>query len=464
MPIKDLQTREIHVSEIKPAYYNPRRELHPGDTEYEKLKQSLLEFGYIDPIVWNEYNGRMIGGHQRYNILVNDLGVEKLTVSVVHIEDEEKERALNIALNQISGEWDEDKLSEILAELSNESLELTGFEDFEIRDYLEKYDPTLDPDMVEDDDFDTDAVAELIITPYVKYGDLWELGPHRLLCGDATVQADYKKLTDGRTMDMVFTDPPYNVDYTGKTSEQLKIENDKMADSEFYHFLKTAYSNMLFVTKKGGPIYVTFADTERITFQKAMEDAGWLYKQTLIWVKNTIVLGRQDYHWQHEPILYGWAPGEAHAWYGERNKSTIWDELKNIKEMDKQELIDLVNDVLNHQNTTVIRVPKLAASTDHPTKKPLALIAHYIANSSRRHDAIIDPFGGSGSTLIAADKMDRIGYLMEYDPRYAQVTIERYINHKRNEGHDVYVTRGNKRMAYHEVAIEDYEVTTNEGG
>jgi DNA modification methylase len=392
----------IPIEMINPAPYNPRIDLQPGDEEYEKLKRSIEEFGYVEPLVWNRRTGNLVGGHQRYKILVNEKGLKELDVSEVDL-DETREKALNIALNKISGDWETTKLAELLQELqaSDEiDFELTGFSEEEFDELLEQLDIELEPDVeyeeVEDDEFDVESELENIEEPITKRGDIWLLGEHRLLCGDSTNLEEVQRLMNGKRAAMVFTDPPYNVDYTGKTKDALKIQNDHMDNESFYRFLYDAFSVMYKVTEEGGPIYVCHADSEGLNFRKAMIDSGWLLKQCIIWVKNSIVLGRQDYHWQHEPILYGWKPGAAHKWAGDRKQSTVW-------EYDKPQ-----------------------RNAEHPTMKPVPIPAKAIQNSSYKGDIVFDPFGGSGSTLIAAEKTGRICYTVELDPKYCDVIVKRY--------------------------------------
>lgn len=396
-----MEIKQISVDKINLAPYNPRKDLKPTDPEYEKLKRSIEEFGYVDPLVWNKRTGNLVGGHQRFKILV-EKGLKEIEVSVVDL-DETKEKALNIALNKISGDWETTKLTELLQELqaSHEiDFELTGFSEEEFDELFKQLDIELEQDVgyeeVEDDEFDVESELEKIEEPETKLGDIWELGPHRLICGDSTDKLVIAKLMDGKLAAMVFTDPPYNVDYEGKTKDSLKIMNDKMDNDKFYQFLLALYSSMYGATEEGGAIYVCHADSEGLNFRKAMIDSGWLLKQCIIWVKNSIVLGRQDYHWQHEPILYGWKPGKAHKWNGDRKQSTVWN-------FDKPQ-----------------------RNGEHPTMKPVGLVAKAIQNSSMKNDIVLDVCGGSGTTLIAAEQTDRICYLSELDPRYCDVIKQRY--------------------------------------
>ena len=412
-----MQIERMKIAELNPAKYNPRKDLQPGDPEYEQLKKSITAFGYVDPIIVNKRNNIVIGGHQRLKILT-ELGNEVVDVSVVDL-DEKEEKALNVALNKISGEWDMPMLQDILFELNTDGfdMESIGFSIEELQAF-----EFSEPDAPQEDAFDAEKAAEEITDPVTKPGDIYILGKHRLLCGDATKLNDVQRLMDGKTADMVFTDPPYNVDYTGGTEEHLKIQNDKMADADFYKFLLQAYENMFVAVKPGGAIYVFHADSEGLNFRKAMVEAGWLLKACLIWVKSSLVLGRQDYQWQHEPILYGWKPGASHTWNSDRKQTTVW-------EFDKP-----------------------SRNADHPTMKPVGIPAKAIENSSKNGALILDLFGGSGTTLIAAEQTGRVCYTMELEPKYADVIVRRYIEWV-GSSDAVFLERAGERIPYKELAI-----------
>ncbi|MDF2911217.1 MAG: methylase family protein [Sporolactobacillus laevolacticus] len=387
--------KKIPVSKINPALYNPRIDLQAGDSDFERLKRSLDAFGYVEPLVWNERTGNLVGGHQRFKILKAS-GHTEIDVSVVNL-DLDKEKALNIALNKISGDWDDSKLLALLQDL-NESdigIDLTGFDESELNDLIEQLESQM-PVEIEDDEFDVDEELNSIEEPETKPGDIWELGPHRLICGDSTDQQTIDRLMDGQLASMVFTDPPYNVDYEGKTDDSLKIMNDKMNDDQFYQFLHDLYLTMLGATKEGGAIYVCHADSEGYNFRRAMIDAGWLMKQCIVWAKNSFVMGRQDYQWQHEPILYGWKPGAPHQWCGDRKQSTVWN------------------------------YDKPQRNGEHPTMKPIPLVAQAIQNSSMKGEIVLDVCGGSGTTLIACEQTGGICYMSELDPKYCDVIKKRY--------------------------------------
>ncbi len=386
----------IQIDSLSPAEYNPRKDLKPEDPEYKKIKRSIEEFGYVDPVIIND-DLTIIGGHQRWKVL-KDLGYEIIECVTVHLS-KEKEKALNLALNKISGEWDEQALAALLKELKEEELDMaiTGFDDSEISKLLD----SLVDDTILDDNFEPPEDIDTVQTD-IKLGDRIELGPHRLLCGDATNPEHFRQLMENSTADMVFTDPPYNVDYTGKTKDSLKIQNDHMSSDAFREFLTLAFSNARDASKAGASIYVCHADSEGYNFRGALNDAGWKIKQCIIWAKDHFVLGRQDYQWQHEPILYGWNQG-AHAWYGDRKQSTIW------------------------------HIDRPTINREHPTMKPVGLVGNAIRNSSKAGDIIFDAFLGSGNTLIAADRLGRKCYGMEIDPRYCQVICDRYKAEKREK-------------------------------
>lgn len=379
----------IDINKLIPATYNPRKDLKPDDAEYIKIKNSIVKFGFVSPLVINK-DMTVIGGHQRLKVL-KDLRITEVECIVVDL-DKTNEKALNIALNKIQGDWDEDKLEALLQELKLEEFDmnLTGFDFDEVDEILNDINGT------KEDNFDVDSAYEEIEEPITKPGDIWILGNHRLMCGDSTHKDDIMRLMNNQDADMLLTDPPYNVDYVGKTAEALKIKNDNMDDNQFYEFLRKVFENMYIVTKEGASIYVFHADTEGINFRKAFKDAGFKLAECLIWKKDCFVMGRQDYQWQHEPILYGWKEGTAHYFINDRTQSTIL-------EFDR---------------------PK--QSTLHPTMKPIDLIAKLIKNSSKENDIILDLFGGSGSTIIAAEQLNRNCYTMELDPKYCDVIVKRW--------------------------------------
>ena len=407
------------TAELIPAKYNPRKDLKPGDPEYEKLKRSLEQFGYVEPVIWNKTTGRVVGGHQRLKVLI-DMGIQEVECVVVELS-EEKEKALNIALNKISGAWDNEKLALLITDLQGADFDvsLTGFDAAEIDDLFKE---SLQ-DGIKDDDFDVEA--ELKKPAVSKLGDLWQLGNHRLYCGDSTKKETYDLLMAGKLANLVVTDPPYNVNYEGNAG---KIKNDNMGNDAFYQFLFDSFFNMEKVMADDASIYVFHSDTEGLNFRKAFSDAGFYLSGTCIWKKQSIVLGRSPYQWQHEPILFGWKKKGRHQWYTGRKESTIW-------EYDK---------------------PK--KNEYHPTMKPVPLIAYPIMNSSMSNCLVLDPFGGSGTTLIACEQSKRICYMVELDEKYCDVIVKRYyqysLEHKNSDeaGSDIYVIRDGQCLKYSDIA------------
>lgn len=407
----------IKVERLLPADYNPRKDLKSGDAEYEKLKRSIEQFGYVEPVIWNKTTGRVVGGHQRLKVLL-DMGITEVECVVVEM-DEEKEKALNIALNKISGEWDKDKLALLISDLQGTDFDvsLTGFEPAEI-DALFK--DTL-KDGVKEDDFDVDA--ELRKPTVTRLGDVWTLGRHRLVCGDSTKAETFDLLMAGKKANLVVTDPPYNVNYEGSAG---KIKNDNMADEAFYNFLLAAFKNTEAAMADDASIYVFHADTEGLNFRRAFADAGFYLSGTCIWKKQSLVLGRSPYQWQHEPVLFGWKKKGKHQWYTGRKESTIW-------EFDK---------------------PK--KNGDHPTMKPIPLLAYPIMNSSMSNTLVLDPFGGSGSTLIACEQTDRSCFTIELDEKFCDVIVKRYIEQVGSDA-EVSVQRDGLTYTYAEIAGADDE-------
>jgi len=400
-----------NAAELLPAGYNPRKDLKPGDPEYEKLKRSISEFGYVEPVIWNKRTGNVVGGHQRLKVLL-DTGITDIDCVVVDM-DAEKEKALNVALNKISGDWDNEKLALVISDLQGADFDvsLTGFDPAEIdalfRDTLE--------DGVKEDDFD--VAAELEKPCISKLGDVWILGRHRLICGDSTKAETYELLMDGKKANLVVTDPPYNVNYEGAAG---KIKNDNMENEAFYEFLLAAFNNTEAVMAQDASIYVFHADTEGLNFRKAFSDAGFYLSGACIWKKQSLVLGRSPYQWQHEPVLFGWKKKGKHNWYADRKQTTIWEFEKPKK------------------------------NADHPTMKPVALVAYPILNSSLTNCIVLDPFGGSGSTLIACEQTDRICHTIELDEKYCDVIMKRYIEQTGNAD-GVSVIRDGVTYRYDEV-------------
>ena len=411
--IKLPEQRMMKISELKPATYNPRVELKPGMPEYEKIKASIETLTFAAPVVVNKRTGyTIVGGHQRVNV-AKDLGYTEVPCSIVDLSLVD-EKELNIALNKITGEWDPVKLVDLIKDIQStegSDIGVIGFDPPEIDQLFNK----VHDKKIKEDDIDVDA--ELEKPKVAKLGDVWCLGEHRVICGDSTDPNTFNVLMDGKKANMVLTDPPYNVNVEETAG---KIKNDNMADEDFYKFLFDAFVNMEANMASDASIYVFHADTEGYNFRKAFKDAGFYLSGCCIWKKNSLVLGRSPYQWQHEPCLFGWKKGGKHNWYSDRKQTTIW-------EYDR---------------------PK--ASKDHPTMKPVALMAYPIQNSCMSNCIVLDPFLGSGSTLIACDQTERICYGVELDEKFVDVIVKRYIE---NAGSDekVFVIRDGKKISYKDI-------------
>lgn len=393
------------IIELKEYENNPRN----NEAAVDAVAKSIEEFGFKVPIVITSEHV-IIAGHTRLKAS-KKLGLTEVPCIIADDLTDEQIKAFRLADNKTAelATWDFSKLEDELASIEMD-MSLFGFEDLE-----EEV-----PDNATDDDFDPDS--EITEIPYAKNGDIFVLGGHRVMCGDATEALDVEKLIQDDIIDLTFTDPPYNVDYEGTAG---KIMNDKMEDNTFYLFLFKAFENIFKHTKPGGGIYVCHADTEGLNFRNAFKDAGFKLASCLIWVKNALVLGRQDYHWRHEPILYGWKEGAAHYFIDDRTQDTIWEYNKPKK------------------------------NEEHPTMKPLELCGRAISNSSKVGEIVLDLFGGSGSTLIASDQLKRKARLMELDERFVDVIVRRYLKATRNYEESFLIRDGNK---YPLSDIEEYQV------
>lgn len=412
------------LSDLKPAEYNPRIPLRPEDKEYQDIKRSIEDNGYLDPIVIN-YDGTIIKGHQRRTVMM-DLGIKEAEVVVLEIRDKGKEKQANIALNKITGRWDDLKLKDLLLdlELNDYDLESTGFTVDELDDLCVSLEKELE---AEEDDFDPEEEYNEIEEPVTQRGDIWILGRHRLMCGDSTSELDVSQLMAGEEADLVITDPPYNVNY-----KDGSIKNDNMDEGSFEVFLQNAFLAMFEFMRQGAAAYIFHADSEGLAFRKAFVDAGFKLAECLIWEKNSFVLGRQDYQWRHEPILYGWKEGAAHYFIDDRSQDTVLleDEL-DLESMKKQDLITYIHQIIDSQKdkTTVIFENKPTKNDVHPTMKPVALIGKLMKNSSKPEWNVLDLFGGSGSTLMAAEQLNRTAFLMELDEKFCDVIVRRWENY-----------------------------------
>ena len=381
---RKLEWRQI--ADLIPYARNARTH---SDEQVAQIAASIKEFGWTNPILVDGENG-IIAGHGRL-AAARKLGNTEVPVIELTGLSEAQKRAYILADNKLAlnAGWDTDMLIEELKELKEMDfdLELTGFSDKEISDFLVEEVEGLT---------DEDAVPDVPEEPKTKLGDIYQLGKHRLMCGDSCSLTDMEKLCDGQLVDMWLTDPPYNVAYEGKTKDALKIQNDSMGDDQFRQFLRDAYVTADLVMKAGAVFYIWHADSEGYNFRGAAQDAGWKVRQCLIWKKSTMVMGRQDYHWKHEPCLYGWKEGAGHLWATDRKQ------------------------------TTILEFDKPSRNGEHPTMKPVALFEYQMLNNTKGGDIVLDSFGGSGTTMLAAEKHGRYARLMELDPKYCDVIVKRW--------------------------------------
>lgn len=412
-----MQIEKIGIERLKPAKYNPRKELKPGDPEFEKLKDSITEFGYVEPVIWNQRTGNVVGGHQRLSVLKN-LGETEIDCIVVDM-DLQKEKALNIALNKISGQWDVPLLTDLLKDLDDSgfNVSLTGFDANELDDLFKD---DIQDAVKEDDDFDIDKELDNIKETRTKLGDIWHIGKHKLMCGDSTKKEDIVALVGDKKATCVFTDPPWNVDYGGASHpswKQRSIMNDSMTTEQFGEFLTKAFIALKEVLVEGAMVYVVMSGQEWGNIMLVMDKCGYHWSSTIIWAKDTLVLSRKDYHTQYEPIWYGWLNGTRVCPLADRKQSDLW------------------------------QIPRPKKSEEHPTMKPIELVARALMNSSHKHDVVIDLFGGSGTTIMASEQTGRECYMMELDPKYCDVIVNRYINLFGGED-DIFVVRNGKKIKY----------------
>ena len=398
----------VQTAKLVP-YVNNARTHSPE--QIMKLRSSIREFGFLNPVIIDRsYN--LVAGHGRI-MAAKEEGIDAVPCVFVDNLTEAQKKAYIIADNRMAMDagWDEELLRIEIEALQAEAFDisLTGFEEQELTDLFASEDES----DVEDDDFDLNDALEK--ASFVKRGDVWQVGRHRLMCGDATSEDDVATLMDGKLANLIVTDPPYGVSFT--SSDGLSIQNDSIKGEEFYNFLLKAFQNMAAHLEKGGAAYVFHADTEGLNFRRAFMDAGFHLAGCCIWVKNSLVLGRSDYQWQHEPVLYGFMKNGKHPWYSDRSQTTIWNFNK----------------------------PK--RNKNHPTSKPLDLLAYPIGNSSQANGIVVDTFGGSGSTLMACEQTNRICHMMELDEKYASVILRRYVEDT-NDAENVYVIRDGEKIPY----------------
>ena len=405
-----MEMQLISTEKLIPYVNNART--HSAE-QINKLRSSLREFGFINPVIIDrDFN--VIAGHGRIEAAKAE-GISEVPCVFADYLTTAQKKAYILADNRMAMDagWDEELLRVEIEALQAESFDigLTGFDESEIADLFET------DSEVKDDGFDVDA--ELERPPVTKSGDLWMLGNHRLLCGDSTKEETYTFLMDGKKANLVVTDPPYNVNYEGSAG---KIKNDNMENGRFYQFLLDAFACMEKVMENDASIYVFHADTEGLNFRKAFADAGFYLSGTCIWKKQSLVLGHSPYQWQHEPVLFGWKKKGKHQWYTGRKESTIW-------EFDR---------------------PK--KNGDHPTMKPVPLVAYPIKNSSMSNCIVLDPFGGSGSTLIACEQTDRVCHTIELDEKFCDVIVKRYIE-QAGTTENVYVVRDSQTIKFDELEV-----------
>lgn len=413
-----MEITKKKISELKPHPKNPRK--HP-DKLIEKLQMSIREYGFTNPVLISKDN-QILAGHARCKA-AEKLGIDKVPVIQLDLNGAKADSYVIIdnRLNELS-EWDTPLLIDMIKDIegSDFDVSLTGFEEAEIADLFEK----VGEKDVEDDGFDMTAALEK--ASFVERGDIWTVGRHRLMCGDATNNEDITALMDGKRANLIVTDPPYGVSF--KSRNGLTIKNDDIENEELYNFILSAFKCMADNLGKGGSAYIFHADTNGLIFRKAFIESGFYLSEVCIWAKNVMAYGRSDYRWQHEPILYGFLKNGTHSWYSDRRQSTLWKFDRPIK------------------------------NTVHPNSKPLDLISYPICNSSQENAIILDTFGGSGSTMMACEKTNRICYMMEIDEKYASVILRRAVENGISPD-DIYVIRDGVRIPYSDL-VKEVEVPT----
>jgi len=441
------------VKDLKPATYNPRK---ISDWKLEALGKAMKEFGDLSGVVRNVKTGNLIGGHQRckhfdpsWKIAKDSHQDNVGTVAQGYVETpwgrwtyrevdwpEQKEIAANIAANEHGGEFDLPGLADLLGQLDagDFDMDLLGFTQDELRDIMA---PVEKGRNIKEDNLNGPEERDKIEIPITKRGDVWILGRHRLICGDSTVTADLDRLMEGKQADMVWTDPPYGVSYTEKNDflnkarsgiQHKAIAGDELRGEPLQIMLQDAFRNMAQHTKPGGCFYVAHADINSAEFRKAMVDAKIHVSQSLIWVKSSAVLSRNDYNWKHEPILYGWREGAAHYFCEDFTLTTVIEDPVDLQKKPKEELIAMINQLLKEIPTTIMRENRPQINDLHPTMKPIGLVAGHIGNSTSefRDEIVLDAFGGSGTTLMAAEQLGRCARLVELDEKYCDVIKNRW--------------------------------------
>lgn len=408
----NINIKHQKVEALIPYENNPRN----NENAVEAVAGSIREFGFKNPIIVDQ-NNVIVAGHTRL-LAAKELGLKEVPTIIADDLTTEQINAYRLVDNKTNelAQWDIDMLERELSEIDSIDMEEFGFDDF----------PDLELDKVIEDDFEDEELDHE--EPISQSGEIYQLGSHRLMVGDSTNKEDVRALTDGAQMDLLVTDPPYNVDYNGGTEDAMTIENDNMGKEHFVEFLTAAFENAAEALRPGGGFYIWHAESTAGEFIKALEAAELEFRQRLIWVKSSLVLGRQDFQWKHEPCFYGWKEGAAHYFTADRTNTTVIEDAPNINAMNKDELKDYIKDLKDviDEGSTILRADKPSSSRQHPTMKPVKLMAHHLAYSTRQGENVIDLFGGSGSTLMAAEQLGRNCYIMEFDPKYADVIITRW--------------------------------------
>ena len=418
-----MNIQKISVDQLKPAKYNPRKDLKPGDPAYEKIRRSLHEFGYVDPVIWNEVTGNIVGGHQRYKVLVAE-GVTEIDCVVVHIENKQEEKALNIALNKAVGEWEPVALADLLSDLkiSGYDLDITGFDAAEVDDLFSQ---VHDKDDKEDD---FDVGAELKQPCFSRMGDVWHLGRHTVICGDTTLPETFERLLGDARVNLVCTDAPYFVELKNKSGT---IANDDLNDKQAYEFLMKCFTNFKNAMAKDASIYEFYATMKTRVFYDAFEDAGFKVGAGLVWKKPRAPLMRTDWKFNMEPIIWGWRKDGKHIWYGDQKQTSVF-EFDGIKDSEKE-------------------------GFGHPSSKPVPLIAYLIKQCTQTNGLVLDGFLGSASTLIACEEINRSCFGVEIEPKFVDVAVKRYVHYRNSQTEDVYLMRDGQRMSFEEAMAEMQE-------
>ena len=431
-----MNLQRISVDRLKPAKYNPRKDLKPGDPAYEKIKRSLHEFGYVDPVIWNEVTGNIVGGHQRYKVLTAE-GATEIDCVVVHIENPQEEKALNIALNKAVGEWEPVALADLLNDLklSGYDVDATGFDAAEIDDLFSK---VHDKDVKEDD---FDVGAELKQPCFSRMGDVWHLGRHTVICGDTTLPETFERLLGDARVNLVCTDAPYFVALKNKSGT---IANDDLNDKQAYEFLIKCFTNFKNAMAKDASIYEFYATMKTRVFYDAFEEFwttekkpfGFKVGAGLVWKKARAPLMRTDWKFNMEPIIWGWRKDGKHIWYGDQKQTSVF-EFDGIKDSEKE-------------------------GFGHPSSKPVPLIAYLIKQCTQTNGLVLDGFLGSASTLIACEEINRSCFGVEIEPKFVDVAVKRYVHYRNSQTEDVYLMRDGQRMSFEEAMAEMQESANGE--